>query len=245
MKKGSFKGLLFREYYVARKNYGYNLLGFLILAILALLTMLSFKCGNLHRYNHLMDAESRNAVNMMIKFGPAYMATCFFGGASDAIPKDEKTGWRRFRTACPVTPFRLALAKYTCLMITFLFSFSLTFGWLGLHSLLTKTPLTMKDVTTTMILYSIAVVIIIYITNICIWVRTLEKTLIVLLTTVYGGIFILFMKFPQLMDSSTTDKIDELLSSDTKFLPFSPLIIIGAFILGIFCTTMLYKRREK
>lgn len=245
MKKGNFKGLLFREYYVARKNYGYNLLGFLILVILALLAMLSFKCGNLHRYNHLMDADSKNSLNMMIKFVPAYMATCFFGGASDAIPKDEKTGWRRFRTACPVTPFRLALAKYTCLMITLLFSFSLTFGWLGLHSLLTGMPLTLKDVTTTMVLYSIAVIIIIYMTNICIWARTLEKALIVLMVTVYGGIFIVFMKFPQLMDPSTIDKIDELLSSGTKFLPFTPLIITGAFILGIFCTTMLYKRREK
>lgn len=245
MKKGTFKGLLFREYYVAKNNYIINATVYLSLILMALLALLSYSCGNLHRYSHLMDDEAKNTIDMMIKFGPAYMATFFFGGASDAIPKDEKTDWRRFRTASPVTPFRLALAKYTCLMITLLISFGMTFGWLGLHSLITGTPLTLKDVTTTMMLYCIAIVAVIYMTNICIWARTLEKALIVLLVTVYGGSFIVLMKFPQLMDPSTIDKIDELLSSGAKFLPFTPLIIICAFILGIFCTTMLYKRREK
>ena len=245
MKKGNFKGLLFREFYVARRNYGYNLLAYMIPVILALLALLSFKCGNLHRYNHLIDAESKNTINMMIKFGPAYMAAFFFGGAADSIPKDEKTGWRRFRTACPVTPFRLALAKYACLFITFIGSLGLTFGWLGLHSLITGTPLTMKDFTLTMTIYTFAVVGIIYMVNICIWCRTLEKTLIVIMTTVYGGMFITLMKYPQLMDPAVTGKLAEDLTSDTRFLPFTPLILAGAFAIGLLCTTMLYRRREK
>ena len=152
MKKGSFKGLVFREFYVARKNYGYNMLAYIILCILALLALLSFKCGNLHRYAHLMEPDYIKVITNMIKFAPAYVACCFFGATADATPNDEKTPWRRFRIACPVTPLRQALAKYACLFLTFLLSFGLTFGWFGLHSLLTGTALTLEDLAATMAL---------------------------------------------------------------------------------------------
>lgn len=248
MKKGSFKGLVFREFYVARKNYGYNLLTYFILCILALLTLLSFKCGNLHRYAHLIEPDFKKAVEDFIKFVPACMACCFFGATADATPNDEKTPWRRFRIACPVTPFRQALAKYACLLLTFLFSFGLTFGWFGLHSLITGTALTRNDIAVTMALYSITVVGIIYTQNVGIWARTLEKTLLVVMVTVYGAMFFVMFKFPQVMlmfDPSNPNSNDKLMGIGTKFLPFTPLVIAGAFLIGILCTTMLYRRREK
>ena len=66
MKKGLFTGLLFREFYVARKNYGYNLYGYFSVAAVGLLALLSYKCGNLNRYGHLMDVETQSAINMAI-----------------------------------------------------------------------------------------------------------------------------------------------------------------------------------
>lgn len=248
MKKGSFKGLVFREFYVARKNYGYNLLAYIILCTLALLALLSFKCGNLHRYAHLIEPDAKKMLESFIKFIPAYVACCFFGATADATPNDEKTPWRRFRIACPVTPFRQALAKYACLFLTFLLSFGLTFGWFGFHSLLTGTALTLEDLAATMALYTFAVVAIIYLQNVGIWARTLEKTLVVFMITVYGAMFLVFFKFPQVMymlDFSNPEGNDKLMEIGTKFLPFTPLVIIGAFLVGILCTTMLYKRREK
>lgn len=248
MKKGSFKGLVFREFYVARKNYGYNLLAYIILCILALLALLSFKCGNLHRYAHLIEPDVKKVLADYIKFVPACMACCFFGATADATPNDEKTPWRRFRIACPVTPFRQALAKYACLFLTFLFSFGLTFGWFGLHSLITGTVLTRNDIAVTMALYAITVVGIIYMQNVGIWARTLEKTIIVVMITMYGAMFAVFFKFPQVVlmfDPSNPDSNDNLMGIGTKFLPYTPLVIIGAFLVGILCTTMLYRRREK
>ena len=248
MKKGSFKGLVFREFYVARKNYGYNLLGYFLLVILALLTMLSYKCGNLHRYAHLINEEAKSTIDACIKFAPAYIATAFFGGVADAIPNDEKTPWRRFRIACPVTPFRQALAKYSCLIITFLLSFGLTFGWFGLYCLLTGNSLTLEDIMITMALYTTAVVLIIYMQNVTIWARTLEKSLLFVMATVYGSMFLVFFKFPQVMvmiDPSNPAAMDKLMDIGTRFLPFTPLVIAGAFLVGLCCTTLLYKRREK
>ena len=248
MKKGSFKGLVFREFYVARKNYGYNLLAYIILCILALLALLSFKCGNLHRYAHLMEPGVKKMIEAYIKFAPAYVACCFFGATADATPNDEKTPWRRFRIACPVTPLRQALAKYACFFLTFLLSFGFTFGWFGLHSLLTGTALTLEDLAATMALYTATVVVIIYMQNVAIWARTLEKTLLIVMATAYGAMFFVIFKFPQvmtLMDTSNPASMEKLKEIGTRFLPFTPLIIAGAFLVGILCTTLLYGRREK
>lgn len=243
MKKGSFKGLLFREFYIARKNYGYNLLAYLVMIIIALLAILSYKCGNLNRYGHLMDAEGKNMIDLMIKYVPAYAGAFFFGGASDATPNDEKTPWRRFRTASPVTPFRLALAKYTCLFITLLLSFAMTFGWLGFHNLLTGTAVTATDLGITMALYTASVVLIIYMQNICIWVRTLERAVIVLMATVCAITFPVTLKYADLL--ATDDGLNKMKELCMTLIPFTPLIILVVFLLGLICTTMLYGRREK
>lgn len=248
MKKGSFKGLVFREFYIARKNYGYNLLAYIILCILALLTLLSFKCGNLHRYAHLMEPDFKKTVESFIKYAPAYVACCFFGAISDAIPKDETTPWRRFRIACPVTPFRQALAKYACQLLALICSFGLSFGWFGLHSLITGTALTQNDITIILSAYAVIMILMVYMQNVAIWARTLEKTLLIVMATVYGAMFFVIFKFPQvmtLMDTSNPANMEKLKEIGTRFLPYTPLIIAGAFLVGILCTTMLYRRREK
>lgn len=242
MKKGTFKGLLFREFYIARKNYGYNLIAYLTLALIGLLALLSYKCGNLNRYEHLINTEIRSIIDAMIKYVPAYAGAFFFGGASDATPNDEKTPWRRFRTASPVTPFRWALAKYGCLFLTLLVSFALTFGWLGLYSLLTSTSFSTTDIVITMAIYTVSVISIIYLQNIIIWVRTFERAIIVMLITVYGVTIPILLKNPDLL---TPEGLNTAKEFCTKLIPFTPLIILATFVLGFLCTTMLYGRREK
>ena len=242
MKKGTFKGLLFREFYIARKNYGYNLLAYFVMVIICLLALLSYKCGNLHRYEHLMPPILKDYIDAMIKYIPAYTGAFFFGGASDATPNDEKLPWRRFRIASPVTPFRLSLAKYVCLFLTLMISFSLTFAWLGLHSFLTATPLSTTDIAITMTIYTLSVLMIIYMQNICIWVRTLERTIIVLTISVHAVLLPVLFKNPELM---TPDGLNKLEDFCVLLIPFTPLIIPAAFVLGYFFTTILYGRREK
>lgn len=242
MKKGSFKGLLFREFYIARKNYGYNLLACFVMIIIALLAILSYKCGNLNRYGHLMDAEDKNMIDLMIKYIPAYTGAFFFGGASDATPNDEKTPWRRFRLASAVTPFRFALAKYSCLILTLLASFAMTFGWLGIYSLLTGAAVTINDLGITMAFYTLGVLLIIYMQNICIWVRTLERAVIICMVTVCAVMIPVTSKVPDLM---TMDGLDTIKKFCVTLIPFTPFIILGTFLLGLICTTLLYGRREK
>ena len=91
-------------------------------------------------------------------------------------------------------------------------------------------------------------VAIIYMQNVAIWARTLEKTILVVMITVYGAMFFVIFKFPQVMDLADTSNpanMEKLNEIGARFLPFTPLVIAGAFLVGILCTTMLYRRREK
>ncbi|MBR4085378.1 MAG: ABC-2 transporter permease [Lachnospiraceae bacterium] len=248
MKKGTFKGLLFREFYVARKTIVSYFLIYIFFIILALLALLSYKCGNLHRYAHLINEETTKMIDFFIKIIPVTMAIGFTSSGTDSTPNDEKTPWQRFRTACPVTPFRLALAKYACTLILFLFSLGLTFGWLGLHSLLTGSTLTRDNIVIIAITYSFIMVLIAYVQNISIWLRTMERVILAIMIPMYGGLFFVFIKFPQIIDilyPSNPAGMNKLVEGCTKLLPFAPLIFAGSLLVGILCTTMLYKRREK
>ena len=96
--------------------------------------------------------------------------------------------------------------------------------------------------------YSFIMVLIAYAQNVGIWLKTLEKTLIAIMIPMYGGMFLLFFKFPDVMYMAAPTNpagMEKLMASCTRLLPFAPLIFVGALLVGILCTTTLYKRREK
>lgn len=236
MNKRLFKSLLYREYYVARRFYGLNLLVYVMFVIVALLALLSYRWGNLHLYSHMMSEGIKTGVDNVIRFAPVFIAACFFGGALDSVPNDEKVGWRRFRTACPAKPFQLSLAKYSCLFLTWIVSFGMALGWLGLHSLLTKVAITRKDITIIFAIYSVLVFFFITIVNLNIWLKSSDLAVIVFLGFLYSSVIICAFINPD---------FSKIKAFGASLLPFAPLIIPVLFLLGLFCTTMLYGRREK
>ena len=78
--------------------------------------------------------------------------------------------------------------------------------------------------------------------NICIWVGTLERAVIVCILTIYAIMIPVVLKYPNLL---TEDGLNQMKELCTTLIPFTPVIIPGTFLLGLICTTMLYGRREK
>lgn len=240
MNKRLFKSLLFREFYVAKRFYGLNLLVYVMFVVVGLLALLSYRWGNLHLYSHLMSAEIKTGVDNAIRFAPVFIAACFWGGALDSVPDDEKGNWTRFRIACPATPFQLALGKYICLFLTWLASLSMLFGWLGLYSLLTGVTITSKDTTIIFAIYSVLAFLYVVIINLSIWLKDANLAALILLI-----IIVVPCSFVFIYISSMDPDLTQTKAFINSLLPFMPLILLGSFLLGIFCTTMLYGRREK
>lgn len=236
MNKRLFKSLLYREFYVARKFYILGILIYLMFVVVSLLALLSCQWGNLHQYSHLMSELVKKGIDRAIRFAPFIIATSFFEGAMDSVPNDEKVGWRRFRAACPATPFQLSLAKYSCLFLTMLISFAMAMGWLGLYSLITGTAINSKDLTFLFAIYSAEVFLFLIIINLTIWLGNSDFAVFIFLGILFGSIIIIALMDP---DFSKTKALG------ISLLPFTPLIILVLFLLGIFCTTILYKRRER
>ncbi len=236
MNKRLFKSLLYREFYVARRFYVLGILIYFMFIVVSLLALLSCQWGNLHQYSHLMSESVKKGLDSVIRFAPVIIATSFFEGAMDSVPSDEKIGWRRFRIACPATPFQLALAKYSCLFLTMLISFVMAMGWLGLYNLLTGTPVNSKDITFLLGIYSAEVLLYLIIINLTIWLGNSDFAVFIFLGIFFGSFIIIALMDP---DFSKTKAFG------ISLLPFTPLIILVLFLLGIFCTTILYKRREK
>lgn len=237
MRKGLFQGLLFREYYMTRKTYIMYLEIFLISVAVSLLALLSFKCGNLHKYSHLLN---KDVLDMVIKFVPAGFGACFFACNMDSVAHEETIGWRRFRIACPATPFQLALAKYSCYVITLLVSLLLSFGWLGLHTLLTGKILTNQDFNIIMAIYGAVALLSVSISTISIWLQGRMFAGII-----FGIVFGLILFGLLILLNNVDFEPSALKAIWLALVPFIPLIILVILLLGLFCTTKLYGRREK
>ena len=236
MNKRLFKSLLYREYYVARKLYISNLIGYFMFVLVSLLALLSYRWVNLHLYSHLMSDTVKTWLDNVIKFAPVFIAAFFWGGALDTIPNDEKVAWVRFRTACPAKPFTLALAKYSCLFLACLISLCMVFGWLGLHSLLTGTAITHGDLRIILVTYGILAFFYVTLVNLSIWLKKSEFAAIVFMGVLYSSVIII-----SLIDSDFT----KTKALGIRLIEFIPLIIPVLLCLGLFCTTILYGRREK
>lgn len=237
MRKGLFKGLLFREFYITRKTYMMYLEIYFISAMISLLALLSSKYGNLHTYSHLLNT---NVLDIVIKFVPAGFGACFFACNMDSVSHEETVGWRRFRIFCPATPFQLALAKYSCYVITLMVSLLLTFGWLGLYTLLTGKSFTHQDLSIIMAIYCAIALLSVSISTISIWLK--GKMLV---GTIFGIVFgIIFLGLLILLNNVDFEP-SALKAIWLALVPFIPLIILVILLLGLFCTTKLYGRREK
>ena len=137
MKKGSFAGLLYREFYLGKHSYITGLLFFAGTAILGWLSLLSMKYGN---FGLLFDEELSGsiiknkdlaeAIRFMIlvfmKYCSAFMACAIgLGAVSDVACKDVMNKWSRFEHCTPVTPLKFTAVKTISMFISTAISFIL------------------------------------------------------------------------------------------------------------------------
>lgn len=126
MKKGSFIGLLYREYYLGRHSYFTGFISFVGFALIGLLAVLSMKHGNfallfgdaaVGSTGIFKNKETADIVQLIIltgiKYMPPVMTVVIGFTAADVSAKDTLTTWNRFEHCSPVTPMRYAAVKLT------------------------------------------------------------------------------------------------------------------------------------
>ncbi len=126
MRVRSFGSLIYREFFLARKNIGSNLCVYVAYSILGLLIYLSFQYGNLAQVE--ADQES---VAMFIHLFPLLIGSGLCFSLAESCKRETYTPWMRFCHTTPVGCVKLALAKYVTLALLNIMSFVIagTYMW--------------------------------------------------------------------------------------------------------------------
>lgn len=250
MKRGAFSCLLYREWVLIKKPLIITVITSLSTIILAFLVVLSFRYGNLA----LLDENIKTAVfgdfAFVIKAMPVLAVCVLVSAPADSTMADVNIKWERFRRSTPVSCLRLALAKYTILTVLTLLAAGGALGSMALMCSAMGAAFTANDAAVSLVLLAAVVIFSVAMQVAVICFKSSDKAGLAV-----SGVMIVCM-FPIIAanrdifsaDSSAMsgmERFDILTQRFADALPAVPLVIAAALALGLFATTMIYKRREK
>ncbi len=263
MKKGSFAGQLYREFYLARKSYITGLIMFAAWAVFGWLTLVSFRYGNIGKLvdyiaagnggNVALDPEIfdyeglqqkiKSVLFLYLKGFPALMTLSFLFSGADIAGKDELSTWQRYAKCTPVTPARRAAIKTLMNFIAAAAAFVLSIGYISFIDVLIGESITYREITVLVSAVSavtvLAVVAQVYIR----FFRGMDKGMLALIVTVIAVEFAAFSLNTPKLGENVAD-IDFIGLCEEIF-PFTPIIFFGALAVDFGLMYALYKRREK
>ena len=258
MKKGSFAGQLYREFYLARKSYVIGLIMFAVWALFGCLTLISFRHGNIGRLiDHIagdnavagaFDAEGmqndiKNALYLALKGFPSLMTMGFIFSGAEIAGKDENAMWQRYAKCTPVTPAMRSAAKTLMNFFAAAASLILSIGYISFIDALTGNSISYREIAVLITSVSVVTIMSVIAQAYIRFFKGMDKGMLALVITVVVVelIFIVFNKPEPGSDGKNIDLIEvcELI------FPFTPMIFIGTLAVCFVLMYALYRRREK
>lgn len=249
MKKGAFSGLLYREWVLLKKSLVIALITSVSAVILSFLVVLSSRYGNLAMLDEGLKAKIFGDFGIAVKAFPA-LTVCFLVNVpADAAGFETKTVWEHFRRSTPVSGFRLALAKYTIMTAFTLVAAGGVVGVTALMCAALGTSLTASDITVSLVLLAVVVIMSVVMQVSATFFKSPDKSglaalgamLVCLLPIIAANRDII----AESSDMTVAERLNLLTDKLSGVLPFVPLVIAAVLALGLFATTLIYKRREK
>ena len=247
MRKGSFGGLLFREWYMAKNKVILYLAMIAAVFALCILALLSFEYGNLALLEEQIKADVYAQVVPIVKLYPMIAAGMLCAAVGESAIYDEKKLWKYFSKSTPVTCFRIAGAKYTLMAMAAVAGLLLSLGFILGMNLVMKTP-AQNDLPLSLVMFSLVVLMSVILQLGGQTTGSADKAGIIMAAVFLVGVVGLayFFKTKELPQEATiAERI-------TMFLPDLPtsaviaaVVIVGSLAAGFVCSAMLYKRGEK
>ncbi len=258
MKRGTFTGQLYREFYLARKSYITGLIMFAAWALFGWLTLISFKYGNIGKaIDYLagtqagtgeLDIEGlqqnmKNTLYLWLKGFPTLMTLSFIFSGADIAGKDEYAIWQRYAKCTPVTPARRAAMKTLMNFIAAASALVLSIGYISFIDALIGESISYREIAVLATSVS-AVTLLSVIAQVYIRIfRGMDKGMLALIATVIVVEVIFFVtNTPE--PGSTKTEID-LIGLCEQIFPLTPIIFFGELAVGFGLMYALYGRREK
>lgn len=243
--KASFKGLLFREFFIIRKLMVLNLASFALIAAISLLILLSFRIGNLALLPENIKAELTKGFGVPIDLVITVFAGTLVWGCAEAVMRDEFPAWQIFRRTTPVSPWRFALARSIVLAGSCVLGLVCVFLYELFYCAIRDERLNEEKIAVILVVFALQTVLGVIFQLAVMWLHSRDKAGIVICALMCSMIIF----FSSLTVTSDGDVLKWLRVSGTevakRLLPFMPLIFLGILLAGYVCSGFLLKRREK
>ena len=238
MKHASFAALIYREYVICKKALCMTLISVPIFSALPILVALSLRFGNLAMLPQVIVADLRANGDLLLKLY-AIIAPCVMClSVSEAAIHDAMPKWGRFRRSTPVSPARMALAKFALYAIVLAVSFLLAVAALWVFTRSMDIPMLKTDIA----------LILLLITAIC-TLSVLAQIFIMLFRSVDKGMLAIIActALPVLLyrGKHLNFTAEAVLGFAERNLCVFPVIMAITLIIGFALTALLYKRRER
>ena len=129
MKMTVIKSLVYKEFYMARKQLLIGTAAFLIFAVICVMIEVSFLTGNLANLPAVVAGDIKAGVDFGAYIYPALIACSLTMFVVETSLKDEAVAWKRFCYAAPASHIDFAVAKYTAVLITLVVEIAVSFAY--------------------------------------------------------------------------------------------------------------------
>lgn len=242
MKITAVKSLVYKEFYMARKQLLIGTAVFLIFAVICVMVEVSFLTGNLANLSAAVADDIKAGVDFSTLLYPVLMASALSLFIAETSLKDEVAAWKRFCYATPASHIDFAVAKYATVLITILVELIVSFAYaafwcriMGVEFSAVHAAYIMAAVTfTTLMAVLNHVGVLLF--------RTKDKAGLFMLGVLIGIVLI----FSGICRNSvgtklTKDVMDRIVVSWRPWLPVAIMAIPAA---GCAASAVLYRRRE-
>lgn len=238
-KRGSFRALVYRELLLCKKSLRTCLLTTVIFSAIPILMILSIRYGNLAMLPETFLGEIRSHNDLMLTLY-AVISPCMLPlSLAECAFFDVQVKWDRFRRTTPVTPARMALAKYALFVGAVILSAAgaVLLMWLC-HALL-GTSMTMTDFAVIMALITVCGIFSMLGQVFVMLFRNVDRGMLAMMGCMAAAVLLM----PKAWKENFS--VEWLLEAARSLLPVTPVMIGLTLSVGFGLTVLLYKRREK
>ena len=242
MRVRSFGSLVYREFFLARKNIGSNLCVYVAYSILGLLIYLSFQYGNLAEVE--ADQES---VAMFIHIFPLLIGSGLCFSLAESCKREVYTPWMRFCHTTPVGCVKLALAKYVTLALLNIMSFVIAGTYMWVIAKVSGESLGMGQFSVVIVLLAFCNIFGIILQVFTMLFKSQDKAgILMFVILIATEVVIMTNRKPANVEFVEQIMMWEGIQSwCLSHLAICLMIFVLSNVVGFVATALLYKRREK
>lgn len=242
MKITAIKSLIYKEFYMARKQLLIGTAAFLIFAVVCIMIEVSFLTGNLANLPAVVAGDIKAGVDFGAYIYPALIACSLTMFVVETSLKDEAVAWKRFYYAAPASNIDFAVAKYAAVLITLLAEIAVSFVYAAFLCRITGVKFSAVHVAYIMVAAVLMTLMTVLNQVGVLLFRTRDKAGLFMFGVMVGIVVILAGIY---RDSAGTELVKDVVDRIVvSWLPWLPVMIIAIPAAGCAVNAALYRRRE-